>query len=105
MLGEAYNVGADNEVRNIEVAERIVGHLGKPKNLIKFVPDRLGHDRRYALDCHKIHALGWMPEALFDEALANTVRWYEENPDWWQRIKKKSKDFQRFYETYYKNRK
>lgn len=103
-IGEAYNIGANNEVPNIKVAERIVELLGKPRSLIKFVPDRLGHDRRYALDCRKLHALGWKPEADFDEALARTVRWYVENPQWWQKIKKKSKDFQKFYETYYKDR-
>jgi dTDP-glucose 4,6-dehydratase len=104
-LGEAYNVGANNEVQNIKIAERIVELLGKPRSLIKFVPDRLGHDRRYALDCQKIHALGWKPRARFDDALVETVRWYEGNPDWWQKIKEKSKDFQRFYQTYYRDRK
>lgn len=104
-VGEAYNIGADNEVPNIKVAEKIVELLGKPKSLIKLVPDRLGHDRRYALDCRKIHALSWKPKANFDEALASTVCWYEENTDWWQKIKEKSKDFKKFYETYYKNRK
>ena len=57
--GEAYNAGANHEVKNIVVAERILALLGKPKSLIKFVPDRLGHDRRYAVDCVKIHSLGW----------------------------------------------
>ncbi|MBA7704666.1 dTDP-glucose 4,6-dehydratase 2 [subsurface metagenome] len=104
-VGEAYNVGANNEVQNITVAERIVDLLEKHKSLIKFVPDRLGHDKRYALDCQKIHALGWKPEENFDEALASTVRWYQENTNWWQKIKEKSKDFKSFYEEYYRNRK
>jgi dTDP-glucose 4,6-dehydratase len=104
-IGEAYNVGANNEVQNITIAERIVDLLGKPKNLIKFVPDRLGHDMRYALDCKKIHALGWKPEKNFEEALASTVRWYQENVNWWQKIKEKSKDFKSFYEEYYRDRK
>ena len=104
-LGEAYNIGANNEVQNVKIAERIVELLGKPGNLIKLVPDRLGHDRRYALDCRKIHALGWKPRARFDDALAKTVRWYEGNPNWWKKIKEKSKDFQRFYQTYYKDKK
>ncbi len=103
-LGEAYNVGANNEVQNIVVAERIVELLGKPKSLIKFVADRLGHDRRYALDCQKIHALGWNPEADFDEALSLTVRWYQENTGWWQKIKDKSKEFKSFYDKYYRTR-
>jgi dTDP-glucose 4,6-dehydratase len=104
-IGEAYNVGANNEVQNIIVAERIVDLLEKHKSLIKFVPDRLGHDKRYAVDCQKIHALGWKPEKEFDKALASTVRWYQENTDWWKKIKEKSKDFKSFYEEYYRNRK
>ena len=104
-IGEAYNVGANNEVKNITIAGRIVDLLEKSKSLIKFVPDRLGHDTRYALDCKKIHALGWKPEKKFEEALASTVRWYQENTDWWQKIKEKSKDFKSFYEEYYRNRK
>jgi dTDP-glucose 4,6-dehydratase len=104
-VGEAYNVGANNEVQNITVAERIVDLLEKHKSLIKFVPDRLGHDKRYAVDCQKIHALGWKPEKEFDKALASTVRWYQENTDWWKKIKEKSKDFKSFYEEYYRNRK
>lgn len=103
--GEVYNVGAKNEVQNISVAERIVDLLGKPKSLIKFVPDRLGHDRRYALDCQKIHTLGWKTEKSFDEALAMTVQWYEKNTEWWRKIKEKSKDFKTFYEKYYRDRK
>ena len=104
-LGEAYNIGANNEVENIKIARRIVELLGKPGTLIKLVPDRLGHDKRYALDCRKIHALGWKPEARFDEALAETVRWYEENPNWWRKIKEKSREFRQFYSEYYKHRK
>jgi dTDP-glucose 4,6-dehydratase len=98
-------VGANNEVQNITVAERIVDLLEKHKSLIKFVPDRLGHDKRYAIDCKKIHALGWKPEENFDKALASTVRWYQENTDWWRKIKEKSKDFKSFYEEYYRDRK
>jgi dTDP-glucose 4,6-dehydratase len=100
-VGEVYNVGANNEVRNIDVAEQIVSLLGKPKSLIKFVTDRLGHDRRYALDCKKIHSLGWQPEEDFEQALASTVKWYRENPDWWMKIKQKSKNFKKFYAKYY----
>jgi len=103
--GEVYNVGANCEVQNIDIAERIVDILGKPKSLIKFVPDRLGHDRRYALDCKKIHALGWDIERDFDEALDSTVMWYKKNTDWWRKIKEKSKEYKKFYEAYYKDRK
>jgi len=103
--GEVYNVGAGNEVRNIHLAERICDLLGKPHSLITFVTDRLGHDRRYALDCRKIRALGWQPETPFEEGLAATVRWYRENEEWWRRIKDRSRDFQTFYDTYYKDKK
>lgn len=103
-LGEVYNVGANNEVKNIDIAKRIVHLLKKPEDLIKFVSDRLGHDKRYALDCGKIHAFGWKPEKNFEEALALSVRWYQENPEWWRKIKEKSKDFQDFYTKYYAKR-
>jgi len=103
--GEVYNVGAQCEVQNIDVAHRILEYLGKPRTLIKMVPDRLGHDKRYALDCRKIRALGWKPEYSFDNALLATVNWYREHPEWWKTIKEKSKSFQSFYEEYYKNRK
>jgi dTDP-glucose 4,6-dehydratase len=104
-VGDVYNLGANNEVQNITIAERIVDLLSKPRSLIKFVPDRLGHDRRYALDCRKIRSLGWQPETKFDEALASTVRWYQENTAWWRKIKEKSKDFKQFYTKYYQERK
>jgi len=103
--GEVYNIGAGNEVQNIHVAENICDLLGKSRSLIKFVPDRLGHDRRYALDCGKIKALGWRPEKDFVEALASTVRWYEKNEDWWRKIKERSRDFKAFYDTYYRDKK
>jgi dTDP-glucose 4,6-dehydratase len=104
-LGEVYNIGANDEVTNIVVAERILEILGKPKDLIQYVPDRKGHDLRYALDCRKIHQIGWQPERRFENALEETVRWYEEHPDWWKRIKAKSKEFRSFYEAYYHKRK
>lgn len=103
--GEAYNIGAGNEVQNIHIAENICDLLGKPRSLAKFVPDRLGHDRRYALDCAKIHALGWRPEKKFEEALATTVRWYQGNEEWWRKIKERSHDFKAFYDQYYRDRK
>lgn len=104
-LGEVYNVGANNEVKNIDIAKRIVNLLGKPESLIKHVNDRLGHDKRYALDCGKIHSLGWKSEKNFEEALTFTIRWYSENPEWWRSIREKSRDFQDFYSKYYAKRK
>jgi len=103
--GEAYNAGAGNEERNIDVARTIVDALGKPRSLIRFVPDRLGHDWRYALDCRKLRALGWRPEAEFKEALRRTVLWYRDNPAWWRKIKDKSRDFRAFSRAYYRDQK
>ncbi len=102
--GEVYNIGANNEVPNIRVAELICEYLDKPKTLIKLVKDRPGHDQRYALDCQKIRSLGWQPEIPFAEGLKETVRWYIEHEGWWRRIKEKSEAFRRFYETYYRER-
>jgi dTDP-glucose 4,6-dehydratase len=104
-VGEAYNIGANNEVKNIDVAKRIVKELGKGRDLIRLVPDRLGHDRRYALNCRKLRALGWKPEVEFEAGLAATVRWYAENEWWWRRIKERSAEFKSFYDAYYKDRK
>lgn len=104
-LGEVYNVGAQAEVPNLEVAERIVDILGKPRELITFVQDRLGHDLRYALDCSRIHELGWRPLQAFDQGLDLTVAWYRSHEDWWRRLKYQSEDFKKFHESYYKDRK
>jgi dTDP-glucose 4,6-dehydratase len=104
-IGEVYNVGANSEVRNIEVAQGILDILGKPQELIEFVPDRLGHDRRYALDCAKLHRLGWRPEWEFSDGLRSTVVWYRDSVEWWRKIKYQSEEFKRFHEAYYKDRK
>lgn len=100
-LGEVYNVGANNEVQNITIARKIVELLGKPESLIKFVKDRLGHDRRYAIDCAKINALGWQPEKDFAEGLEETVSWYQENENWWRKIKYQGEEFIAFHKKYY----
>jgi dTDP-glucose 4,6-dehydratase len=102
--GEVYNAGANQEVRNIDVAEKIVKFLGKPRTIIKPVADRLGHDRRYALDCRKLRALGWKPEKAFNAQLEKTVRWYRDNESWWRKIKERSAEFQSFYDSYYKDK-
>ncbi len=103
-FGEAYNVGANNEVENIVLAQMIVDFLQKPRSLIKLVPDRLGHDRRYALDWSKIKSLGWQPETNFSEALEKTISWYKQNRKWWKDIREKSREYQRFYAEWYRNR-
>jgi dTDP-glucose 4,6-dehydratase len=86
--GEIYNVGARNERQNIEVVKSILDILGKPDSLIKFVGDRLGHDRRYAVDATKTETeLGWKPLTAWEEGLQKTVRWYQENQDWVNHIR------------------
>ncbi|MGQ9470989.1 MAG: dTDP-glucose 4,6-dehydratase [Candidatus Aminicenantales bacterium] len=102
--GEVYNIGANNEVPNIRVAELICEYLDRPRTLIKLVKDRPGHDQRYALDCQKIRSLGWQPEIPFVVGLKETVRWYIEHEGWWRRIKEKSEAFRQFYEVYYRER-
>jgi len=85
--GEVYNVGADAELPNIEVVELILETLGKPRDLITYVTDRLGHDRRYAIDSSKLHAeLDWKPIHTPREGICETIRWYLENRAWWEKI-------------------
>jgi dTDP-glucose 4,6-dehydratase len=97
--GQVYNLGVGQERPNIEVAEAILGLLGKPKSLLRHVTDRPGHDRRYALNCKKIATLGWTPRFPFGEALKTTVGWYRENASWWRKIK--SGEFRAYYEKMY----
>lgn len=85
--GEAYNVAGENEQHNIDVVKAMLGLLGKPESLIKHVPDREGHDRRYAMRADKLRALGWQRQYDFETALAETVRWYQQNEWWWREIK------------------
>jgi dTDP-glucose 4,6-dehydratase len=85
--GEAYNVGAEHEVPNIETTRRILALTGRDESLIRHVADRPGHDRRYAIDCGKLRALGWERATGFDEGLAETVEWFRENRAWWEPIK------------------
>jgi dTDP-glucose 4,6-dehydratase len=100
--GEAYNVGAGNEQPNLEVIRALLRSMGKPESLISFVPDRPGHDRRYALDWSKIRdELGWAPARDFASTLQDTVNWYLSNPDWWQAIREGSADFAEYYERQY----
>jgi dTDP-glucose 4,6-dehydratase len=86
--GEIYNVGADNQLTNLELAHRILEHLGYDDSMIERVPDRPGHDLRYAVDSSKIRGLGWKPEHDFDEYLADTIDWYRRRRDWWEPLRK-----------------
>jgi dTDP-glucose 4,6-dehydratase len=81
--GEVYNIGGRSERTNLALTYALLDALGKPRSLIRYVPDRPGHDRRYAIDCRKIeNELGWQPQVPFEEGLRSTVRWYQENPGW-----------------------
>lgn len=85
--GEVYNVGGNNERTNLQVVETILRELGKPESLIRHVEDRLGHDRRYAIDATKIrNELGWQPQYDYDSGIKQTIQWYLANPDWLKRI-------------------
>jgi len=86
-VGEVYNVGGHNEMRNIDIVRLILRELDKPETLITYVTDRAGHDLRYAIDPGKIHAeLGWLPATTFNDGLKLTVKWYLDNRDWWEQI-------------------
>jgi dTDP-glucose 4,6-dehydratase len=100
--GIVYNVGGGNEQENLTVAETILAHLGKPKSLLRFVEDRPGHDRRYAVDCGHIWALGWTPVVPFEKGLRDTIDWYRTHAAWWRKIK--SGEFRSYYEQMYRQR-
>ena len=101
--GEVYNIGGNNEVANIKVVNLILKELGKSGSLIKYVADRLGHDRRYAMDAGKImKELGWKPKHRFDEGLKGTIQWYLNSRDWWEKIV--SGEYQNYYKKMYRGR-
>ncbi|PLS77499.1 MAG: dTDP-glucose 4,6-dehydratase [Chloroflexi bacterium] len=101
-LGEAYNVAADMEQTNIDVARRILKLLNKPESLIQPVLDRPAHDVRYALDADKLGALGWEPQVTFEEGLEQTVQWYVANEAWWRPLK--SGEYLDYYRRQYTDR-
>ena len=102
-VGEVYNIGGHNEMRNIDIVKLICKALGKPESLITFVTDRKGHDMRYAIDPTKIHEeLGWLPETKFADGIQKTIAWYLENRDWWETII--SGEYQNYYEKMYGSR-
>lgn len=86
-VGEIYNVGAGNELANRELTERLLALAGAGEEMIQYVEDRLGHDRRYSVDCTKIRALGWVPSRKMEDALEETFRWYRDNRWWWEPLK------------------
>lgn len=102
-VGEVYNIGGHNEKTNLEVVKLILKALGKPESLIKFVTDRPGHDRRYAIDPTKIETeLGWKPEYTFETGIAQTIQWYLDNREWWEKIL--SGEYSRYFENMYGKR-
>ena len=102
-VGEVYNIGGHNEMRNIDIVKLICKELGKPESLITYVTDRKGHDMRYAIDPTKIHnELGWLPETMFKDGIKKTIRWYLDNQSWWQPII--DGEYQNYYEQMYGNR-
>ncbi len=102
--GEVYNVGSGEFLSNLDMARRVLKLLGKSEDLIQFVKDRPGHDRRYALDSKKLQALGFRPKVSFEKALKETVEWYKTHSAWWQKLRKKQKEFQEYYEIQYRKR-
>jgi len=101
--GEVYNIGGNNERPNIEIVKRILQHLGKPESLIRYVKDRPGHDRRYAIDSTKIRTqLGWRPSVDLDQGLAMTIDWYLNHPQWLEHVV--SGQYQEYYQAMYGDR-
>jgi dTDP-glucose 4,6-dehydratase len=101
--GEVYNIGGRCEKTNLELTHTLLDLLGKPKTLIRYVQDRPGHDRRYAIDCSKIEReLGWRPTVTFADGLKDTIRWYQDNQAWVNTIR--TGDYLTYYEKQYGNR-
>ncbi len=101
--GEVYNVGGNNERTNIDIVKTILAQLGKPESLIKFVKDRPGHDRRYAIDATKLREeLGWQPKHTFETGIKETIQWYLDNRQWWENII--SGEYQDYFKSQYGDR-
>ena len=102
-VGEVYNIGGHNEMKNIDIVKIICKALGKSEDLIVHVTDRKGHDMRYAIDPAKIHSeLGWLPETKFVDGIQKTIKWYLDNKDWWERII--SGEYKNYYDKMYGDR-
>jgi dTDP-glucose 4,6-dehydratase len=101
-IGEVYNVGTGDEMENLVMAEILLDELDRPRELLRHVADRPGHDRRYSLKVDKVKALGWEPRFTLPEAVRETARWYRENEWWWRKLK--NEDYQTYYEAQYGER-
>jgi dTDP-glucose 4,6-dehydratase len=97
--GEVYNIGSGNEKANLDITHLILDSLGKSRDLMRFVTDRLGHDRRYSLNWEKIKDLGWTPQHEFEQGMEATIRWYQNNRWWWEKIK--SGEYLEYYKKQY----
>ena len=86
-IGEIYNIGGGNETTNRELTSMVLANMGVGEEMVEYVQDRLGHDRRYSIDCSKANALGWKPSRDLDVAIAETVEWYRANRAWWEPLK------------------
>jgi dTDP-glucose 4,6-dehydratase len=103
VAGEVYNIGAENERPNLDVVRAILAHTGRDESLVRHVPDRPGHDRRYAMDSKKLReALGWKPRHTFEQGLADTVAWYRDNAEWSSRVR--SGAYRDYYDKQYSAR-
>jgi dTDP-glucose 4,6-dehydratase len=101
--GEVYNVGGNNECRNIDIVKLLLKTLGKPESLITYVKDRPGHDRRYAIDASKIEKnLGWKQSVTFEQGMGRTIEWYLKNEPWWKRVL--SGEYKTYYQKMYEGR-
>ncbi len=100
--GDTYNIGGGNELTNLELTRTILERMDKPMSLVRSVPDRAGHDRRYSVDCSKLCSLGWSPAHTFDEGLDATIRWYLDHADWWRPLK--SGEYLEYYRRQYGDR-
>lgn len=99
-VGEVYNIGGHNEMKNIDIVKLICEYLQKPESLIEHVQDRQGHDMRYAIDPTKIHKeLGWLPETMFKDGIRLTIQWYLDNKEWWENIV--NGEYQNYYNEMY----
>ena len=101
-IGETYCIGGNSEKTNMEIVKKILELLGKGEEMIEYVKDRPGHDRRYAIDFSKIkNELGWQPRTSFEDGMEQTVEWYKTNESWWRDVK--SGEYQKYYEKQYSN--
>ena len=101
-IGDVYNIGGENEMRNIEIVRLILRSLNKPESLIAYVKDRPGHDKRYAIDATRLRTeLGWEPAHAFERGVTETIEWYLKNRGWWERVM--TGEYLEYYKRQYNN--